>query len=214
MTTAPSALGELSDRDLLAQVQHAARAERQAIAHLIALLMELDTRRLYLGEGFSSLFTYCRQALERALTLLVTELERRKTAAVERPRSACSMKATPHGRFGNATRHIPAAVKRAVWQRDGGRCAFQGRRGRCAETGFLEYHHVVPFAVGGESSAGNIELRCRAHNSYEADQYCRPTEVPLLRERRATYGTQTQLVPERVVATNAARTAADLAITR
>src|SRR5438093_4201926 len=63
MTTAPSALGELSDRDLLAQVQHAARAERQAIAHLIALLMELDTRRLYLGEGFSSLFTYCTQAL-------------------------------------------------------------------------------------------------------------------------------------------------------
>src|SRR5438067_12366548 len=63
VTTAPSALGQLSGRDLLAQVQHAAQAERQAIAHLIALLMELDTRRLYLGEGFSSLFTYCTQAL-------------------------------------------------------------------------------------------------------------------------------------------------------
>ena len=63
MTTAPSALGQLSGRDLLAQVQHAAQAERQAIAHLIALLMELDARRLYLGEGFSSLFTYCTQAL-------------------------------------------------------------------------------------------------------------------------------------------------------
>src|SRR5438067_13904206 len=63
VTTAPSALGQLSGRDLLAQVQHAAQAERQAIAHLIALLMELDARRLYLGEGFSSLFTYCTQAL-------------------------------------------------------------------------------------------------------------------------------------------------------
>ena len=30
---------------------------------LIALLGELDARRLYLGEGFSSLFTYCTQAL-------------------------------------------------------------------------------------------------------------------------------------------------------
>src|SRR5437588_9984481 len=63
VTTAPSALGQLSGRDLLAQVQHAAQAERQAIAHLIALLMELDARRLYLGEGYSSLFTYCTQAL-------------------------------------------------------------------------------------------------------------------------------------------------------
>ena len=53
-----SALGQLSDRDLLAHVRLAAQAERQATAHLIALLVELDARRLYLGEGFSSLFTY------------------------------------------------------------------------------------------------------------------------------------------------------------
>src|SRR2546428_281435 len=62
-TTTPSALGQLSDHDLLTAVQWAAQSERQAIAQLIALLMELDTRRLYLGEGFSSLFTYCTQAL-------------------------------------------------------------------------------------------------------------------------------------------------------
>jgi hypothetical protein len=30
---------------------------------LIALIGELDTRRLYLGEGYSSLFTYCTQVL-------------------------------------------------------------------------------------------------------------------------------------------------------
>ena len=38
-----------------------------------------------------------------------------------------------------------------------------------APTGFLEYHHVVPFAEGGEPSASNVELRCRPHNQYEAD---------------------------------------------
>ena len=59
----PSALGQLSDQDLLARIQVATQAERQATAHLIALLMELDGRRLYLGEGFSSLFTYCTHAL-------------------------------------------------------------------------------------------------------------------------------------------------------
>ena len=63
MTIVSLALGELSDRELLARVQGAVRDERCATAHLIALLMELDTRRLYLGEGCSSLFTYCTQML-------------------------------------------------------------------------------------------------------------------------------------------------------
>jgi hypothetical protein len=59
-------------------------------------------------------------------------------------------------------------VKRAVSARDGGRCAFAGTTGPCPETGFLEFHHVLPFAAGGATDAGNLELRCRAHNAYEA----------------------------------------------
>jgi hypothetical protein len=346
---AASALGQLSDRDLLAHVHLAAQAERHATAHLIALLIELDSRRLYLGEGFSSLFTYCTQALhlsehaaynrieaaraarrypvildllrdgavtlttvrllaahltlenyrevlerarhknkrdvellvaglkprpdlppairklptprpvtatvpqpegdrvltagvdipvavapqreiqvprppevrplaperykiqftvsretyeklrcvqdllrhtipdgnpaiifERALELLVTELERTKIGAAERPRGA--------RRANGASRHIPADVRRTVWRRDGGQCAFNGAQGRCTETGFLEYHHVVPFAARGETSARNLELRCRAHNQYEAEQYFGATYPPLLRERRALFG--------------------------
>ena len=78
-------------------------------------------------------------------------------------------------------------VKRAVWQRDGGRCAFSGTRGRCVETGFLEFHHVVPFADGGETTSSNIELRCRAHNAYEAEQWFGPPREPLLREQRSEY---------------------------
>jgi 5-methylcytosine-specific restriction endonuclease McrA len=129
---------------------------------------------------------------ERAITLLVAELERRKTgtAATDRPRAT--------RRENRHSRYIPAAVKRTVWQRDGGRCAFKGRQGRCTETGFLEYHHVVPFADGGESSAGNLELRCRSHNAYEAEKWCGSAEMPLLRERRACDGTRAQLGPERV----------------
>ena len=55
--------GHLSDGELLVEVARAATEERRATAHLLALLIELDVRRLYLGEGFSSLFTYCTQAL-------------------------------------------------------------------------------------------------------------------------------------------------------
>ena len=53
----------LSDRELIARLRHAAADERRATAELIALLREVDSRRLYLGEGCSSLFTYCTQVL-------------------------------------------------------------------------------------------------------------------------------------------------------
>jgi hypothetical protein len=33
--------------------------------------------------------------------------------------------------------------------RDGGQCAFVGTEGRCTARGFLELHHVAPFALGG-----------------------------------------------------------------
>jgi hypothetical protein len=112
---------------------------------------------------------------DRALTLLLTQLERSKTGATDRPRT------TGPGTSSRAkapSRHVPAATQRVVWQRDGGRCAFVGPNGRCPATTFLEYHHVVPFAAGGETSANNLELRCRGHNQYEAEKYFGPPPPP------------------------------------
>jgi hypothetical protein len=72
------------------------------------------------------------------------------------------------GRSQVNSRHIPAAVKREVWRRDKGRCAFLGRTGkRCSATGKLEFHHVHAYALGGPATVENIALRCRAHNAYE-----------------------------------------------
>ena len=62
MKDSRSSLADLSDTDLLAQVKRLAEGERHATAQLIASLAELDARRLYLGEGCSSLFTYCTQS--------------------------------------------------------------------------------------------------------------------------------------------------------
>jgi hypothetical protein len=98
--------------------------------------------------------------LDRALALLIENLERRRFARVSAPRPEPA-DSPGHGR------HIPSAVKRTVWARDEGRCAFVGRTGPCGETAFLEFHHVEPYATGGLSTADNIELRCRAHNQYE-----------------------------------------------
>jgi 5-methylcytosine-specific restriction endonuclease McrA len=113
------------------------------------------------------------------LTVLLAELHRAKHAATDRPRAG-----HPPAARG---RYIPAAVKRAVWERDRGQCAFVGAAGRCSERGFLEYHHVVPFADGGATTVENLELRCRAHDAFEADQWCGVTEEGLT-QRQSGFG--------------------------
>ncbi|MGH2375891.1 MAG: HNH endonuclease [bacterium] len=140
---------------------------------------------------------------DRALTALLQDLAKRKLAATDRPRvsrrTACS------------SRHMPAEVRRAVWNRDGGRCAFVADNGhRCTEEAFLEFHHVVPHAAGGPATAENIQLRCRAHNGYEAEREFGRRLLLIAREERASYahvarngwnasgGYGSQLGPDRV----------------
>jgi hypothetical protein len=107
------------------------------------------------------------QVFDRALTVLLEDLARKKLAATSQPRPAVS----PSGR----SRHIPAQVKRKVWLRDGGRCTFVGNGRRCEERGFLEFHHVRPYAVGGEATVENIRLACRNHNAHAAELYFGPS---------------------------------------
>lgn len=118
------------------------------------------------------------EIFDRALTLLVQHAERTKLAAAKRPRPS----AAPVGR----SRHIPSDVKRAVWKRDDGRCGFVGSEGRCAERGFLEFHHVVPYAKGGLATIENIVLRCRAHNQHHAHETFGAGAL-FVRERAAPY---------------------------
>ena len=67
-------------------------------------------------------------------------------------------------------RRLPAAVRRAVWQRDAGRCTFTDERGRrCPATAAIEFHHEQPYARGGPDTLDNVHLRCRAHNDMAAE---------------------------------------------
>ncbi|HEY8151330.1 MAG TPA: hypothetical protein VIK51_20650 [Vicinamibacteria bacterium] len=107
------------------------------------------------------------QVFDRALTLLVADLSKRKFAATGRPRRTRGQS--------DESRNIPAEVKRHVGARDQRRCAFVAPNGqRCDERRFLEFHHVAPYAAGGQPTAENIQLRCRAHNGYEADLFYGP----------------------------------------
>ncbi len=67
------------------------------------------------------------------------------------------------------SRHIPAALRRAVAERDGYCCTFREPGGRrCGSRFRLEYHHLDAFARSGEHSLDNLTLRCRPHNAYQA----------------------------------------------
>ena len=133
------------------------------------------------------------EIFDRALTLLVAELERRKAAQVTHPR------ATAH--CGGTSRHIPATVRREVWNRDSGRCAFVGQHGRCRETSMLEFHHVQPFAAGGPATVPNIELRCRAHNAFESSLFFAGGGADLAREASDHWAAAPRCLSPRSVAT-------------
>ncbi len=68
-------------------------------------------------------------------------------------------------------RQVPARLRRAVFERDAGRCTFVDERGvGCRETHQLELHHLQPFARHGQHALGNLTLRCAAHNALSAEE--------------------------------------------
>jgi hypothetical protein len=114
---------------------------------------------------------------ERALTLLLEKIEKTKLGGTAQPRPR------PIRPGADRQRDIPSHVQRAVSQRNGGQCAFVSKGGhRCTERTFLEFHHILPYALGGLATVENISLRCRRHNQYEADLIFGPRGTSVVRE--------------------------------
>lgn len=67
-----------------------------------------------------------------------------------------------------AGRVIPAAIKRAVWERDQGCCSYvdptTGRR--CSSRHLLQIDHIRPWATGGSAQLDNLRLLCHAHHRH------------------------------------------------
>ena len=84
-----------------------------------------------------------------------------------------------------SSRYIPAAVRRVVWTRDGGQCAYLDAQGRrCSQRARLEFHHRRPFDMGGDHGPENIALLCRVHNDYIAEHDYGREHVEAWRSRR------------------------------
>jgi 5-methylcytosine-specific restriction endonuclease McrA len=119
--------------------------------------------------------------VKRALLAHLREVRKKKRSATDNPRPS---KGTREG-----SRDIPAHVARAVWERDGERCAFVAKDGRlCCETRYLQLHHIHPYGYQGPSTVENISVRCRAHNLYESELVYGTFQKPsMARERRENH---------------------------
>jgi 5-methylcytosine-specific restriction endonuclease McrA len=128
---------------------------------------KLQRARALLRHKISDSSNDLAEVVDEAVTLLLAKLEARKFAKTKAPRKSVAESDTSA-----SSRTIPAAVRREVFARDEGRCAFvakSGRRCSCSDPGQLEYHHVQPYAMGGDHKPETIELRCAAHNAYQAE---------------------------------------------
>jgi hypothetical protein len=137
--------------------------------------------------------------LNRALTALLDKLAREKHARTDHPRPGRPR--NPRGR------QPSAAMKRVIWERDGGRCKYISPDGhRCEETRRIEYHHLDPWVLAGDvDTPDGWELRCSRHDDHEGRLYFgkrRRGDLPgQARETPAPYVARSfspELVPELV----------------
>jgi len=107
---------------------------------------------------------------EKALDVLIDQVRKERFATGRKARPA-----PPEDAHESPSRHIPDAIKREVFERDGGRCMFTDEHGRrCAETGALEFDHIDGFARTRLHRADRIRLLCRGHNQYAAEKMYGP----------------------------------------
>jgi len=93
--------------------------------------------------------------------------------------------ATPRSPRPGERQPIPAEVRRAVLDRDGGRCTYVSPDGhRCGSRWQLELDHVQPAALGGPSTVENLRLRCRVHNTLHAEETFGREHMARFRRRR------------------------------
>lgn len=103
--------------------------------------------------------------IDAAVSEKLERLEARRFARTNRPRKPVGQ-ADPMP----TSRSIPAPIRRAVFERDEGQCGYVDDEGRrCTERVHLEFHHRIPFGVGGGHEVSNIGLACRSHNLLHAE---------------------------------------------
>lgn len=90
---------------------------------------------------------------------LLRERERRQRRQLERAYDNLRLDQQPR----STRQPIPREVRRAVFERDGGRCV------QCGSNFDLQYDHILPVARGGATSVPNLQLLCADCNREKSD---------------------------------------------
>jgi hypothetical protein len=117
---------------------------------------------------------------EKALDALIAKVMKERFAVGRNPRRQAAA-----GPTSSASRDLPDPMKREVYVRDQGRCAFVDENGnRCPETGGLEFDHIDGFAQTHVHDVDRSRLLCRVHNQLAAEQLYGRVFMDRLRQQR------------------------------
>jgi hypothetical protein len=147
-----------------------------------AFLEKLEAARLALSHSLPG--ASAEDVLSAGLDLLL-ERDARRQGLVAKPRPA-----PPEDEAAPGATHLPAAVRREVWKRDGGCCQWPvDSGGVCGSRVRVQFDHIDMRVDGGKPTASNARLLCDVHNRLAARQrlgdramnrYCRdPRQVEL-----------------------------------
>ena len=94
----------------------------------------------------------------RDVLALIRDRQRRAAQKLDRAHMLLNVDESDAARPRGRREPIPREVRRAVFERDGGKCA------ECGSTFDLQYDHVIPVALGGASTVENLQLLCAECN--------------------------------------------------
>jgi 5-methylcytosine-specific restriction endonuclease McrA len=91
---------------------------------------------------------------QRDVLALVRDRQRRDAQRMDRAHMMLNVDEGHQQRPQGQRQPILREVRRAVFERDGGQCA------ECSSKFDLQYDHVIPVALGGATTVGNLQLLC------------------------------------------------------
>lgn len=127
---------------------------QQVTSELHSLKINICLETLQLFEEARAVVAHSRLSQDQLLNrLLKTSLPIWKNKKFKINSRTTTLAASP-----SITRHVPAIIKKQVYNRDKGRCV------KCEGTYKLEFDHIKPFAEGGLSTLNNLRLLCFSCN--------------------------------------------------
>lgn len=158
-------------------------AAAESLKYISSDVLEL---RFAVSEEWSSLLTEVKDLMsqkerrnvttEEVLFTLMTDFRlkndpvvKAERAVARKNRTSTQNSSSAHAQLQpnpeNRTRYRPSRVEHDITLRDQNRCTYADQNGnRCESRRWLDKHHVVAFADGGDHTVENLQTLCSAHH--------------------------------------------------